>query len=125
MAGWVTMLTRIVRILNGIVSWPGFGLKSWDGISLPLYRLIILLEKATRAHAFMKMENKVIADSDINTILEALGVVPLPDKDAFDSINLSKYRQTEYYYWIEHNAAVGKTNMIPGKHWSLFFKPLA
>lgn len=63
---------------------------------------------------------KVIADTNINSVLEALGVVPLPDKDAFDTINLGEYRNTESYYWTTHNAATNKANMIEGKHWSLF-----
>lgn len=56
-----------------------------------------------------------VIESDINTVLEALGVVPLPNLDAFDTINLTEHRITEMYYMDNYDITKGKTNMIRGR----------
>ena len=56
-----------------------------------------------------------ISEKSINTILTELGVKCEGGLDEFDSINLGEYRQSEYYYWKDHNWADRKENMIAGQ----------
>lgn len=58
---------------------------------------------------------KVLHEVRINEALAYLGVQPKADLDAFDTLNLSEYRNSEYYYWEQDNRAAGKENMIAGR----------
>lgn len=57
----------------------------------------------------LTIENKSI------NVLKEIGVKRTPLADEFDTLNLGKYRATEYYYWDNHNFADKKENMIAGR----------
>ncbi len=57
----------------------------------------------------------VVKEKSINEILKKLGVINKEGLNEFDTLNLSEYRNSEYYYWDEHNWAEKKDNMIAGK----------
>lgn len=58
---------------------------------------------------------QTLNDVSINKALNELGVERKNDLDEFDTINLTEYRSTEFYYQKNNNWAEQRENMIPGR----------
>lgn len=58
---------------------------------------------------------KVLNDVSINEALRELGVEKKNNLDEFATINLGKYRNSQYFYWETNNPADKYENMIAGR----------
>ncbi|WP_405570475.1 hypothetical protein [Winogradskyella sp. Asnod2-B02-A] len=65
--------------------------------------------------SYFEKSIKIINEVSINEVLNRLGVEKKNELDEFDTINLTEYRNTEFYYKKNNNWADKRDNMIAGR----------